>query len=604
MFIPLHAGNSSSPPIVLERYQDKAISFKYKNSDSLIFYLNKAMKQANISVRPESEIQILFLLIEANIKLGKHTNALYLCDTVKVLIENHGLTNLNASANIRIGNVYQAMGFISESLTYFFDALNDINLNDNNKNLIDLYYYIAYSYFYMSELETCRIYLDKSILLANESDLIKEKFASYLLYSSTYYDLITEQKYLNMAESILEKNPGMQYEKVGLYNNQALIHKALGDYNTSKKKYLEAINIAESNKFQQYLSNLYNNYAYLLMAELKYDSIKYYLDQALDISINIENLEMEFEIYDSYSDYFERTGNFEQALKYTDLFVKKRDEYIELQQIQRATFLSVVFETEQKEKQILEKENRIVTQRNYILIVLTVVVFLIGFMVYLRQKLSLKKTAMQIMDKNKSLEVANAVIEGQDDERKRLAMDLHDGLGAKLGAHRLILDGYFKSHKNYDEIAKSIIGIHQNVRELSHRMLPPELENLGMVESIRNLISLVNRSDKFNADFESNINSRLPEKLEKNIYFIVYELVNNAFRHSRGNNILVQLFKHENHINLSVEDNGGGFDYKDSINGMGLKNIRIRVDYLRGKINVDSNENDTYFMIEIPIYNA
>ncbi len=603
-FLFLNASKIDSTSLELKNNINKALSFKYRDSDSLIYYLIKAREHAQLANRPDSEIQTLFLLTEANIKFGEIIKAFYLCDTVELLINTHQLTNLDADAKSNTGNVYQAMGFTAESLDYFFKALNDMNMEGNSKALIDLYYYIAYSYYNLNDIESCRIYLDKSILTAIESNYSKGEFSPYLLYSIIYNDLSSKQKYLQLAEDIVEKNPGMEYEKVGLYNNQALIYKAIGEYRVSRKKYTEAIHTAKSNNFKEYLSSLYNNYAYLLMAESKYDSAKYYLDQALEISIDIESLEMEFEIYDSYSDYFERTDNFEQALIYTDLFVDKRDEYRENQQIQRAAFLSTVFETEQKEKEILENENKIAVQRNQLLTVLSFVAILIGLTVYLRQKLSLRKSLMTLLEKNKSLEIANAVIEGQDDERKRLAMDLHDGLGAKLGAHRLILDGYFKSHKKYDEIAKSIIGIHQNVRELSHRMLPPELENLGVVESIQNLISLVNRSDKFNADFDSNINSRLPEKLEKNIYFMVYELVNNAVRHSKGNNIMVQLFKHENSINLSVEDNGGGFDYKNGISGMGLKNIRIRVEYLKGKLNVDSNDNDTYFMIEIPIDNT
>lgn len=91
-------------------------------------------------------------------------------------------------------------------------------------------------------------------------------------------------------------------------------------------------------------------------------------------------------------------------------------------------------------------------------------------------------------------------------------------------------------------------------------------------------------------------------QLETNLYYLVFELINNALKHSGGNKIFVQLIKHDNNLSLSVEDNGIGFDTKKSSEGLGLKNIKQRVAYLQGYIHIDVQPNHgTIFMIEIPI---
>jgi len=138
------------------------------------------------------------------------------------------------------------------------------------------------------------------------------------------------------------------------------------------------------------------------------------------------------------------------------------------------------------------------------------------------------------------------------------------------------------------------------VRDLSHRMSPTQLETLGLVSTIKNMVLTINKSDKFIVEFETNIQKRLTAQLELNLYYLIYELINNATKHSKGNNIFVQLFEHNDSLNLSVEDNGGGFKINEKSDGMGLKNIKSRVDFMGGILTIDSNDSETIFMIEIP----
>lgn len=579
----------------------KALGFKNKNIDSLTCFANKAYLIAQNQNDYNLKLDVLIVLIESKIRSGELLEALDLCDSLKSISNNNVLIHREADVLLNIGNVYLAAGFAAEALEFFFKALNKPNASISTKNKVDIYYYIAIVYFDLGNIIECRKFLKQSINLASTYNYKKDMFSAYMLYANSFNNYDSVHKYMLLTEQLIDLYPNLLYEKVVLLSNKALLNKTIGNYNLSNYLYLEAMEIAKNNGFKEALCNIRNNYSYLLMNLSKFDSAKYYLEEALSYSIKLNNLNLESEIYDSFSDYYESIGDFQNALKYADLFIEKRDEYREKQKIQRSQYLTAVFETEQKEREILQKENEIAQLWIYLLSIVTVLLIAIGLIVYYKQKVSLSKSKVEAMEKGKSLEIANAIIEGQDAERKRLAMDLHDGLAARLGTLGFIFDGYFKDHSKYNEVTESIRKIHQNVRELSHRMLPTQLERLGVVKAISELANSVSESGKFNIQFDTNVEDRLSKKLEVNIYFMVYELINNATRHSKGQSIFVQLFKHDNILNLSVEDNGGGFVYDENKQGLGLENIKTRVEYLAGKITVESNESDTIFMIEIPI---
>jgi signal transduction histidine kinase len=340
-----------------------------------------------------------------------------------------------------------------------------------------------------------------------------------------------------------------------------------------------------------------------MLAENKPDSAKYYLDQALAIAQEINALDIEASIYDSYSDYFKAINDYKKAYENYVLAAKKKSDFEKKKQLQVSLLLSTVYETEKKEKEILQQENQISQFRSILFGTIAVITVLLAFLIYYRQKTLLGRARLETIEKEKSLEIADALIEGQDVERKRLAMDLHDGLGARLGSLRFMIDAFVKGNPNYNEISDSVTGISKHVRDLSHRMLPTQLEELGLVASLQNLVNSMHQTSGLDVEMEAEIEERLSPKHETNLYYLTYELINNAIKHSGGNSIFIQLFGHADSVTLSVEDNGNGFDTTMSKDGLGLKNIKQRVEYLKGELIVDSRIGEgTIFMIEVPIF--
>jgi len=578
----------------------KAVGFKNRNNDSLIFYAQKAYLESQANSNDDEKLDALIVIIESKIRSGELLEALELCDTIKEISDKNNIMHRDADILLNIGNVYAAMGFAAEALDLFFEALKDENGNLSVKIKTDLYYYIAMVYYNIGEVDECRRYIDLSLKLALEGNYFKVVVPAYLIKSVIYNNADSINKYLELTDEILELNPNLKYEKAIVLNSKALLNEALGKYSKSNEQYNEAIRIARTNGFSKHMANFYNNYSYLLMAESNFDSAQNVLSESLQIAKEMNSADLQASIYDSYSDCFNAIGDYKNALLYQDSSIVKREQFRKEQQAQRSLYIAAVFETEQKEKAILEQENRITRLLLMLLGAVAIIIATVALVVWFRQRFMISRMKLDASEKGKELEVADALIKGQDSERKRLAMDLHDGLGAKMGSLRFLIDKNYHDTNSYDDLTSSLDDIKNNIRDLSHRMLPAQIEDLGLIYAIHGLIKSINKSDKFEVEFDTNVTGRLNDKLETNLYYLIFELINNATVHSKGNNIMVQLIEHDNRLNLSVEDDGGGFDINRIGSGSGMKNIRTRVEYLQGIYDIDAGENDTVVYIEIP----
>jgi signal transduction histidine kinase len=212
----------------------------------------------------------------------------------------------------------------------------------------------------------------------------------------------------------------------------------------------------------------------------------------------------------------------------------------------------------------------------------------------------------------KQYEVKRALLLGEEQERKRIATELHDGMGSllstlKLNAESIELnekqlnDKQIAAYKNViDLIDKSCI----ELRNISHNMIPTGIEQFGLIQSLQLIFKKINNSGKTIFYLDTyNLNERFNRELELSLYRITLELINNIIKHSNAKNATIQLIKNDDSITLMVVDDGIGFDSNKIKEGMGLHNIKSRVDVFNGKLTIDTQpERGSTFIIEIPIY--
>jgi PAS domain S-box-containing protein len=217
----------------------------------------------------------------------------------------------------------------------------------------------------------------------------------------------------------------------------------------------------------------------------------------------------------------------------------------------------------------------------------------------------------------KDIEAAalNSTFEGQELERKRLAKEIHDGLGPLLSTVKLTLETVVSELKQKDNASALqklentsmlIDSITGDLRNISRDLMPTVLEDFGLVAALENLCRRLDEANKLKVNFySSGMKNRFEKNLELGLYRIGQELVNNAIKHSGGTTLNFQLIRHKNSIVLMVEDNGTGFneEAKNPANhGIGLINIEARTKALGGEFFIDSSEGrGVIATVEIPL---
>ena len=196
----------------------------------------------------------------------------------------------------------------------------------------------------------------------------------------------------------------------------------------------------------------------------------------------------------------------------------------------------------------------------------------------------------------------NAMLEGQESERRRLAKDIHDGIGPLLSALRLNIEnvhsripqGDPKLEKSIENVTELLHTISQEIRNVSHALMPSVLLDFGLVSALEILCQKADEGEQVHVNFfHSGQNKRLDQNTELSLYRIAQELLNNALKYARAQTINLQLIQHPDSILLMVEDDGVGFDKeelkKNLSEGIGLRNVQTRVKFLGGSFSLDAH---------------
>ena len=205
-----------------------------------------------------------------------------------------------------------------------------------------------------------------------------------------------------------------------------------------------------------------------------------------------------------------------------------------------------------------------------------------------------------------------ATIESQESERKRVAQDLHDGMGQLISALRMTVSnlpaatGTEEKIKAVEKSEKILNDMHREVRAVAFNLMPQTLIQYGLVPALQEMASRLHESTGVVVKISSfDLQQRLSEVQEISMYRIVQEWINNVLKYAEATKIEVDLVADDDEIRLTIEDNGKGFDPNTliSADGNGWKNIQSRTGLLKGAINIDSTpqRKGSTLMIHFPI---
>lgn len=535
--------------------------------DSALYYYNQSLEYAMTDKNKGIEASVLNNIGLIYWNKGEYDHAIEFYNRSLLLFEE--LQNQRGIANTlnNIGLILWEQDRLQDAISYHRLALQKRLEMDDQYGIGASYSNIARIYDEMGSTDSAFYFAYKAIRNKTRIDDNYGLAITYNNLAGMYLDQdIRDSAYFYFIKSIEEyKMLGNLSRCAGSLYNLADFYMKEGDDKSAEASLQEALSYAKEADAKNILYKIYGNLG--MLYHQRSDNAKAY-----------KYLKRRVEVHDS-------------------LYTMERDEMI--------ADIQAKYETERKDKEIailgqkkaeaelkVSNRNRMITGLGFGSVAL---IFLGLFIVQRnRRKAQAEKDQAIILEKEKGLE---AVFAAQEDERKRIAKELHDGIvqqlaGVILGMRRL---AGLKAEKYPDErlLLDSLEAASGELREVSHRMMPKAISELGAVAAIEDMLQKTLSHLDIHYEFEHfGINGRLPEKTELALFRISQELVNNLIKHSKAKNVNIQLFQTGRNVVFTQEDDGIGFPENIEKKGIGLMNIRSRVETLKGSVIFENNSGD------------
>ncbi|MEX0290568.1 MAG: ATP-binding protein [Flavobacteriaceae bacterium] len=604
-----------------------------------------------------SRISLLLVLSKAYQSKNLDSFDLLARQALKISQKNKDYKLAEIYNKIGLSHIYKSE---TDSAHHFFDeALRILDLEDNKEVRAMVYANYSMSYHNSDDFEekanynlkaielvkdnkheVCRLYFNHAVMLANAGFTSQAKKYLRLAYKNsqssgnnlieavtlkalTYY-ATTENK-LDSAQYYLDrglvlckttKSPQICFE----------IHSKLGEFYGDLKRYGEAN--AELSKAKEYA--LARNKIYDIMVtnitlgnnELK----RGHFVKSASYFAEFDRLYQEnpfpdigLEAYRSWAEVEKQKKNYEKSNRLLEKYVAIKDSVYSNENRLLLADVNTRYETEKKDKELAEQQLQLQEQANSILkkekqynqaLAGALLLFFAGLggWLYYRQRQKIKSNEIMTLKAQQDILKLEALIEGEEKERVRLAQDLHDGINGDLAVIKYKITSLnpteFKDKEKeaYSEAINMLDNAVDQVRRISHNLAPPSLHNFDLTEAIKQYCNKVASANPIHIDFQFYGNDlKLEKETETVVYRMVQELVNNAIKHARAKEVLVQINHREYKLDIVVEDDGIGFDASSSATGIGLQNVRSRVNYLKGELDIDSGKGGSSIRINIDL---
>jgi len=589
--------------------------YRFINAVTAREYGMKALDMARKNRLRDYEVEALHNIGVTHEAQGNYDEALEL--ELKALEFRKQIGDDARTANTlnNIGIIYDEQGNYKRALEYYHEARKIYeSLNDEGKIAMVL---VNMAIVLKAQGEYAKVigYYKEALAIYQK---LNNKFGIAVCdanLGSVFYNLPNYDSALHyslLATKEFESQNIQQFLGSSLCNAGMAYYK-LGDHEKAKSYLLKSkmLNRQYDNKKELafdmiYLSNIYHSEGLLQLAENE-------ASEALTIAIKINALQQVMEARLALAEIQASKNDFKKAYSEYREYVLVKDSLYQQDKARQIAQLQTEYETVKKENQILQleqvnelKDARINQSIITILLLLAILGGILTFGVLWKNRITLKQQA-ELQATRASLRESQlkAVIASQEEERKRFAADLHDGLGQMISALRLNL-----SHEKVDgqAIGHALAVLNDmniEIRNIAFNLMPQVLMKSGLEEALKEFSLRINRAGKVAVSVQTyDLDHDMPSEHRIALYRICQEWVNNVIKYSGGNQISIQLVKHPQEIVLTIEDNGKGFDPNLLLEsqGNGWKNINSRLHMIKGSIEIDTRKDrpGTTLIITVP----
>ncbi|MEP5936574.1 MAG: sensor histidine kinase [Winogradskyella arenosi] len=432
-------------------------------------------------------------------------------------------------------------------------------------------------------------------------------------------------KAIELYESLLEARNQYEGEDPSFYatilNNVADTELESGNYNfeTVQGQFSDAYRMANDLDDDVLKMNVALHTAKLYKEEQVLDSVVKYAHEALTISYEVSSNEIKQEALLLLAD----TDDGDKGKYYLKEHIRISDSLLEVDHAVRNKYARIEFETDELEAQNerIEAENAQISKENLYLVMLTLGVIFFAILLYIviLQRVRNRKLEMLQLQQKANEDIYNLMLVQQDKvdearakEKVRVSKELHDGVLGRLFGIRLSLDS-INLKEGQDAVLtrakyiQQLQNVEQDIRKISHELNTDFVSGSGFMDIVQELVEnqAVAYDLAYSFKFTDDIDwDEISNKTKINIYRIIQESMQNIYKHANANHIEISISLEKGLICLNITDDGDGFDSSKTKKGIGLKNMKSRVEDINGTITFTSEKgNGTLVNVKFPYIN-
>lgn len=515
-------------------------------------------------------------------------------------------------AELNLGKIESDQGENVKALQHYQKAMETAELSDNKAMFPHIEKNIGILYVQWKQLDKALEYYDRAEKSAkeigneelwadcqNNKGIIYEQQGDHEKALKAYSEALAHYQSKNIPEKIAMA-----------YSNMAIIYKLQKDYQKSVAYNLKAIDIFEKQQDKWSMAATYNNIGNLFGEMGNYTQAVAYCNKSLIIAKDIEAEEIVGMTYESLANAAAIVSDYKSAFQYQKDFSASMNKFINKENTQQLSELNIKYETQKKEKQIVE--TKLASRQKNILLILLGSAILISLGIF--RNFSIKSNAKQ-----KRLTLENELLEEQtyskiQEQRLEISRDLHDSLGAQLTFINSIIDGLKNSSAKLDEVMKSKINTlsdfsENSIAELKNTLWVLNSKEINLDDLKKKILNFIKSASeakedvKFNFTFDVSENLSLNSKQAINLFRAVQEIINNALKYADASEIKMDVQQNGSTLAIQIADNGKGFDYiKEKNRSFGLTNIQNRILEVGGNLNIETSVgNGTKYEVNIKL---
>lgn len=473
---------------------------------------------------------------------------------------------------------------------------------------------------HQKNIKAANPFLDRYVSYAESKKSPKKLSEAYLEIGAMYWNIDKPNEAIYFFKKSIEESKKIKdtLKIASLEFNIGVVHNTDLNQPDSALHYFEkTLSVFKKYNESNYISYNYNNQAKAYELKGNHEKAAYFLKRASSFDLRKYDKKTRLIYYKNLAANFDSLKDFKNESIYLKKIIQLKDSIGNIEQNKAIAEANERYQNAELKAENLEEKAK-TSKKNTQLIITLAILALVIISAYLLQKNTRKKQLLAEQAKDleaqkvenllqeQELASIDAMIEGQEKERKRIAEDLHDDLGALMATINLHLENV-GSENNPNALSKTkslLAEAYSKIRNMSHVKNAGVIANEGLLVAVKNIASKISSANKIDIEVIAHgLENRLENSLELSLFRTIQELITNSIKHAEATKATIQLTQFENSLNIIVEDDGKGFNVDElTQKGIGLNNIKKRMEHLEGTLTIDSTiGRGTTIVVDVPL---